>query len=61
MEECGGILYVELPHTIQTDNNIIQPFNPLFLGTETDALYTNTYQHRTSYVKSVVTLLAPSK
>ena len=43
-------LYVGLLHSAPTANTCVHNyFKHLFLGTESDTLHTNTYQHRTSY------------
>ena len=52
------VLYVGLAHAFPPTNT---KFKPLLLPTQTGMPYTNTHKHRTSYFKSTLTFMGPSK
>ena len=58
IRECSSTLYVGLAHTAPPTNT---KFKPLLLLTQAGIPYTNSYKHRTSYLKSKLTFLGPAK
>ena len=58
IREYGSTLYVGLAHVFPPTNT---KFKPLLLPTQTGMPYTNTHKHRTSYFKSILTFMGPSK
>ena len=58
IREYGSTLYVGLAHAFPPTNT---KFKPFLHPTQTGMPYTNTHKHRTSYFKSRLTFMGPSK
>ena len=58
IRECCSTLYVGLAHAVPPTNT---KFKLLLLPTQAGMPYTNTHKHRTSYFKSTLTFLGPTK